>query len=320
MVLMLAHRSLYDEIVLYRVFSAMMIHLLKLFYFFSKTSELSCINSRKMRVYETQFWYMAMIVKKYIDSLVSDGSYFFSIQDFQKALVIKGSAMWSALSRLKKKKEIVSLARGFYMIVPLEYRNLGFLPPEQFIHVFMSRLKQPYYVGLLSAAKRYGAAHHQPQVFQVLLRKNRLPISIGCLKVVFLKKKSLQQTPTREFITPRGPVIFSSPEATAVDLIAYFYHCGGLDNVLTILGELVDQMDILLFKDFLKGIKKQPILQRLGYLFELLHEEEFANVIEEHLWNRYLKSVPLDTRLPIRESPVNKRWRLIINLDLESDF
>ena len=57
---------------------------------------------------------------------------------------------------------------GFFVIIPLEYRSTMTLPPEWFIADLMACLEQPYYVGLLSAASLHGAAHQQPQQFQVV--------------------------------------------------------------------------------------------------------------------------------------------------------
>lgn len=258
--------------------------------------------------------------QKYIDELISKGRHFFTTKELKEGLGLSESAIWSSLSRLKKKGEIVSPAKGYYAIVPLEYRSLGSLPPEQFIHNFMKYLQIPYYVGLLSAAQRYGAAHHQPQVFQVLLPKPHRSIKVGRIKISFYMNKYLSDALKREFNTPRGVVILSSPETTAVDLVAYSSHCGGLGNVLTVLGELVEQMKIEQFKEVLLNVREYPTIQRLGYLFDLLGDDEFANAVEQCLGSQFLTTVPLDTRNPSKEGDINKRWRLIINVNLESDL
>jgi len=77
-------------------------------------------------------------------------------------------AFRKAASRLAKKNRIVRIRSGFFVIVPLEYRAAGVLPAEWFIADLMNYLEQPYYVGVLSAAALYGAAHQQPQQFQVV--------------------------------------------------------------------------------------------------------------------------------------------------------
>jgi hypothetical protein len=41
----------------------------------------------------------------------------------------------------------------------------------------MDHLGEVYYTGLLSAAEFHGAAHHRPQLFQVVVAKARAPLS-----------------------------------------------------------------------------------------------------------------------------------------------
>ena len=94
-----------------------------------------------------------------------------------------------ALLRLAKQRLVASPARGFYVIVPPEYKRLGCLPADQFIPQLMERLGLPYYAGLLTAAQYHGAAHHRPQEFQVVLPKNRRPIACGAVRVAFVARK-----------------------------------------------------------------------------------------------------------------------------------
>ena len=107
----------------------------------------------------------------------------------------------------------------------------------------MKRLGQPYYTGLLSAAQYHGAAHHRPQEFQVMVAKSRRPIACGAVRVAFVVRKDIARIPVQSFNTPRGTVLVSTPEATAVDLVGYYNHAGGLDQVATILGELAENLD-----------------------------------------------------------------------------
>ena len=148
-----------------------------------------------------------------------------------------------ALNRLARQNMIAQPARGFYVIVPPEYRSLECLPADQFVPELMQRLVQPYYAGLLSAAQYHGAAHHRPQEFQVLLDKARRPIHCGRVRVTFIVRKRLENVPVQIFNTPRGMIRVSTPEATAVDLVGYCRHVGGLEQVATILSELAEQID-----------------------------------------------------------------------------
>jgi predicted transcriptional regulator of viral defense system len=107
--------------------------------------------------------------RAFIDQLQTCGKYSFSIQDVLHKTKQSRRTVNRALERLQKKRRIVLITRGFYAIVPLEYKESGVLPAEWFIHHLMDYLKLPYYVGLLSAAAMHGAAHQRPQEYQVII-------------------------------------------------------------------------------------------------------------------------------------------------------
>src|SRR5436305_10884542 len=118
----------------------------------------------------------------YVIGLAAQGRYHFRSEDAQKALGVSPAAAKLALLRLAKQGLIASPARGFYVIVPPEYRSLGSLPADQFIPALMQRLALTYYAGLLTAAQYHGAAHHRPQEFQVMLAKSRRHLISGAVR------------------------------------------------------------------------------------------------------------------------------------------
>jgi len=59
--------------------------------------------------------------------LAASGRYLFGSREMQSALGVSAAAK-PALNRLAKQKVIASPARGFYVIVPPEYRSAVFLP------------------------------------------------------------------------------------------------------------------------------------------------------------------------------------------------
>ncbi len=117
-----------------------------------------------------------------IADFAARGRHHFTSSDLRSVLGVSEAAARQALSRLAAKGEIASPARGFYVIVPPEYRRLGCLPADQFIPALMAHRSARYYVGLLSAAQYHGAAHHRPQEFQVVLQRNRPAIVCGAVR------------------------------------------------------------------------------------------------------------------------------------------
>lgn len=262
-----------------------------------------------------------MKVSEYIDRLASRGRHHFTEEEALKATGLSRVAFRSAVRRLKKKNRIAVPLRGFYSIIPLENRSLGSLPPEEFIPYLMEYLGQSYYVSLLSAAQFYGATHQQPQIFHVIVAEARRDLTVGLVRVSFVKKREMKKSSTRQFNTPRGYVSVATPEVLVLDLLTYPQKSGGMYLIFDVLNELKEQLDLKVFKSEIKKEKNIPIIQRLGYLFEKLGFSSFADACEARLKKEnYVRKVVLDIREKKKEGPLDMRWNLIINQELESDF
>jgi predicted transcriptional regulator of viral defense system len=249
--------------------------------------------------------------REYVSDLAASGRYHLAAREVQSALGVSAAAAKLALNRLAKQKVIASPARGFYVIVPPEYRSYGCLPAEQFIPALMKRLDLPYYAGLLSAAQFHGAAH-QPQEFQVFLAKNRRSIQCGAVRVAFLARKRLADVPVQNFNTPRGTLLVSSPEATALDLVGYAHHAGGLSQVATVLSELAERIDP---EKLAAAARTAPVAwaQRLGYLLEHLGSAAKTPALKEYVREHAKQSTALLPKARRARSRRNKGWKLYIN-------
>ena len=75
--------------------------------------------------------------KDLITQLASKGHCSFTSEEARVALKVSPDACKLALNRLAKQGQIASPARGFYVIIPPEYRSLGCLPADQFIPTLM---------------------------------------------------------------------------------------------------------------------------------------------------------------------------------------
>ena len=257
--------------------------------------------------------------KDYISSLAASGRYHFLSSDARNALGVSADATKLALHRLAQQKMIAQPARGFYVIVPPEYRALGCLPAEQFIPALMERLNQPYYAGLLSAAQFHGAAHHRPQEFQVLLERARRPISCGQVRAKFIVRNDLRQVPIQSFKTPRGLIRASTPEATAVDLVGYFGRVGGLDQVATVLLELAERIDP---QKLLTAARSAPITwaQRLGYLLDSAGARASTRPLRTYVKAKARQTVPLLPGTIRKEAQRDASWKILVNVEIEPDL
>lgn len=256
---------------------------------------------------------------KIIDEFAAQGRYCFSFAEMVEQMDTSPVAIRSALNRLKKKGVLVLPYQEFYVILPPEHRFRGCLPPQQFIPHLMKYLGEVYYTGLLSAAEFHGAAHHRPQVFQVVVAKARRSIECGQVRVEFIVRKNAADIPTESRNTSAGIVKISTPEATALDLIGYVRHCAGLDNVATVLAELAEKIDIKRLIE-IAGYSPVAWMQRFGYLLELLEEHDKAGEVAEYLKSRHPMQTPLMPGTSIKGAQKNSRWNILVNTDVDPDF
>jgi predicted transcriptional regulator of viral defense system len=220
--------------------------------------------------------------REFLETLVASGRYHFTSAEAQAALALSRAAAAVALNRLSKRGAIASPARGFYVIVPPEYRSLGCLPAEQFIPALMKQLELHYYAGLLTAAQYHGAAHHRPQEFQVLIEGSRRPLSCGRIRVAFMARKRLSEVPVQDINTPRGPLRVSTPEATALDLVGYQHQAGGLNQVAALLAELAEKLDPAKLTAAAETAPL-PWAQRLGFLLEQVDAAAQAAPLKDYV-------------------------------------
>jgi len=251
----------------------------------------------------------------YIATLQMSGRYTFTHDEALLALQVTPDAFKLAALRLVKKKCLMRPMQCFYVIVPTEYQAVGSPPVTWYIDSLMRDRKQDYYVGLLSAAALHGAAHQQPQVFQVITTKSLRPISAGRTRIQFLVKNNITSASHQLVKTPTGYMNVSTPEMTAFDLVRYVKSAGYLNHVATILNELQEKFDLARFVHLLEtGNLEIPYLQRLGYLLELAEAKEailvlLKNWIKQHA-ARY---VPLRADKAYKNVPKNTDWHVYIN-------
>jgi predicted transcriptional regulator of viral defense system len=254
----------------------------------------------------------------WIDKLQSQGHYTFTRQDVAEQIQRSFIAAQTALRRLRIRGRIVSPRRGFYVIVPPEYRAVGSPPASWFIDELMKHLGQPYYVGLLSAAALHGAGHQQPMVTQIVTDRPTRPIKAEKVTIKFSVGRSVKEMPVLKKQTETGFLRVATPEVTAFDLIRYQSQAGHLSNVTTVLSELAERLSggaLLNIADLMKI----PDVQRLGYMLEHLGENHLSDPLFQWLGDKKPRAVYLSPG-STSEIRFDKRWKIRINVEVKGDL
>ena len=254
----------------------------------------------------------------WVDDLQSAGRYTFTRGELQRQPGRSAVAMDAALRRLKQKGRIQSLRRGFFVIVPVEYRTAGCPPATWFVADLMRFLGQPYYVGILSAAALHGAAHQQPMAFQVVTDRPTRPARAGRVRIEFHMSRVLDGTPLVDLPTDTGTIRVASPEATAFDVVRYPAAAGYLSNAATVLAELAERITP---EALARCAKRQatPDVQRLGYLLERINRKGLADSLAAYLAGQRMRNVLLAPKHKRGRGRPHPRWRVVPNAKVEVD-
>ena len=238
-------------------------------------------------------------VGSFVDDLQARGRYTFTRADIEGAHDRSEIGIQAALRRLKQRGRVVSPRRGFYVVVPVEYRSAGSPPASWFIHDLMRFLKQPYYVGLLSSAAIHGAAHQQPMTFQVLTDRPTRIVQVARVRIEFHVSRLLNRSYVFDAQTETGSMRVATPEQTAYDLVRYPGAAGHLSNVATVLSELTDKINPEVLLE-LAPLFKPPDVQRLGHLLDLIDQDSLADPLATWLNKRRNRHVLLRAGVKIK--------------------
>lgn len=250
------------------------------------------------------------------DLLLSRGQHQFTTAEAVALFDSNHAAARKGLERLAGAHQIISPSRGFYVIIPPEFRSWATVPGSHFIDAMMRHLNRRYYVALLSAAELHGAAHQAPQVFQVMVDRPLANRDLGRTRLRFFTGRHVATAPAVQHNTPTGTMLVATPELTAVDLVDHVNAAAGLDNVATVLAELEPLDPAELAR--LASERDRAVARRLGWLLD--HFE--ADVDLEPLATVAAPSEGRATDLRAgnpRRGALDRRWNIRVNADLQPD-
>lgn len=252
------------------------------------------------------------------DALLSHGRHHFTTEDAAMAAGIRLDSVRPALARLIKKRLAFSPARGLYIAIPPQYRSWGVVPATSFVDALMAHLDRSYYVGYLSAAEAHGAAHQKPQVCQVVVDRDLRDRDIGRVRLRFITNRGVAHLPVVRRNTRTGTMALSTPELTAVDLANRPLYGAALDNVATVLIELVQ--DGQLHDDALARLVDEfPVAatRRVGWIVEHFTDRRLDELAEAA--SRAIDEPSNLDQYGPRRGKVDRRWRVRINTTVDPD-
>lgn len=257
------------------------------------------------------------------DWLLARGRHWVTTANAAAILGIPAAHVSPTLARWVRKGQLFSPTGGAYVPIPPEYRSWGAVPAAHFIDPMMRCLGHDYYVALLSAAEAHGVAHQRPQVFQVMTSARLRDRSFGRVRIEFVLCTAIEPRATVTMNTPTGTMTVSAPHVTALDLVAMPERSGGLSNVATVLGQMLED-SLLDIGQVADAARDYPVsvAQRAGLLLEMVAAEVGVRIdlapLEAIAESRTTPTPLLPSGR--RAGPRDDRWNVLVNTPIESDL
>ncbi|HOO82931.1 MAG TPA: type IV toxin-antitoxin system AbiEi family antitoxin [Prolixibacteraceae bacterium] len=262
-----------------------------------------------------------MTIAEYIKILISVEEYSFSIDELRSKLEKSETAIKRELDRLTEKGEIVSLRKGFYIIITPRYSNAKKLPIQLYCEKLFKYLGRNYYVGLFSAAKFHGASHQQIQRDYLITEKPKLnDILKKSIDIRFFTSSHWSSKNIQLKKSDAGIYKISSPALTIVDLIHYQTKLGGINRIITTIEELVEEVTVVDLVELLKWYPYKSTLQRFGYILQYLEMNiDFQELIFNQLRLGKMFPVLLSPKSNEKPGAASNKWKVDVNVKIENN-
>jgi len=262
------------------------------------------------------------VVSEFIRQLQSYEEYTFSTDELLEATKAPEPTVKRELSKLVLSSQLVNIRKGFYIVLPPRYQSFGKLPIELYVDKLFRGLGKPYYVGFYSAAAFHGASHQKIQQDYVITAPPALrDIAKVNTKIRFFNITNWPKNNIQQRKSDAGHFNLSSPALTFVDLLENQRNLGGLNRMLPVLKELSEVVETSDLKALLDWYSNKSVLQRMGYLLgELSSAPKLEDLLFGHISKDQYYPVLLTPNKNLKAGSTGNRWRVDVNIQLESDI
>lgn len=222
----------------------------------------------------------------------------------------------NVLDKLVRKKWLLKIRRGVYVIVPLNAGKEG--ADNYTIHSFVigSVLVEPYYIGYWSALNYYGFTEQIPPRIYVVTKKPKNKREVLDTEFKFVKISDYKWFEINKIKIDNKKINISSPEKTFIDCLDHPEYGGGIKEIAKALYFSYKELDLTKLAEFAIQIKNTAVIKRLGYLSEIFSLEECLEKISNaYISKEYASLEPFSKK----KGKIIERWQLRVNAEINPE-
>ena len=236
--------------------------------------------------------------RKLIEEIETRDLVVFTPFEASRILDVDVDTAYRALSRLVRKRAVVRIERGKYIIRRF-YSELD-------IYEIAPHAVEPSYISLMSGLHFYGLTTQVPRVVFLMVTRARKPMELQGSELRYVKvRKDLFFGYTKV-----GRSVVAEPEKLFLDCLAFPHYAGGFSEIEEAARSA--EMDAVKIVDHAIQMDSGTICSRLGYLLERTGRK----FDEARLLGHISKSrVLLDPSASRTSSATSRKWNILINLE-----
>jgi len=264
----------------------------------------------------TQIRTLGATETRLLNQLAAGGHLIFSTEQARMALGDSSHNINKLLYHLTRKRWLLRLEKGKYLILPLEAGMEGLYSAHEF--VIASHLVRPYAIAYASALSFHALSDLLPHTILVATTRRKAAVTIDELGLRF---QFITLTPHKFFgiqtvTIEEQPVRITTPSKTLVDGLDHPNLCGGIVELAKGLERYAsDDPDWEQLSTDARRLNNRTVFKRLGYLTEVLGLE--VSAWSDH-WRAEIS--PGETLLDPRyghRGAYYARWNLRLNVAKE---
>lgn len=249
-----------------------------------------------------------------LSSLSEKGKKIFGLKDIVKELDCSYAYAKDMAKNLVRKKWILSLVRGVYLIVPLEAGVKSVYTEHEFI--IGSHLVSPYYIAYWSALNFHNLTEQTPFTTFIATIKRAKGREVLGLKYKFVTLNNRKFFGFTQVSIGSNQVNVSDLEKTVADALDHPEYCGGVEEVAKCLWNGRDRVSFEKVVMYAKRMNNLTVIKRAGFLLEAL------GIAQPDLVAKMKKMIScgmsvLDPTMP-KHGYYNTKWNLLVNVKKES--
>ena len=248
-------------------------------------------------------------------ALSEKGKSIFKIEDVMAELRCSYEYAKVLVNSLTKKKWLIALKRGVYLIVPLSAGVKSRYTEHEF--VIASHLVSPYYIAYWSALNFYGFTEQMPFTVFVATTKRVKSREVLNIKYRFITVSGKKFFGFEPVAVSNFRVNVSDRDKTLADALDHPEYCGGMFEVAKSLWNAKELVSVEKIAGYAERMGNAAIVKRLGYLVEVLDVDVDLNVLSRL---RGVISRGMSTFDPTlsKKGRYNTRWNLLLNVSEET--